>query len=78
MDKPGVDLSELQQGPGHPVHVANDIRQDAARVENKACEDLAQAEGDRLLKAGDEKGGLAALKVAAMLRRRRDEHLGPF
>lgn len=56
----------------------DDRDQDSRRYENKACEVIAQTEGDRLLKAGDEKGGLAALKVAALLRRRRDEHLGPF
>lgn len=56
----------------------NDDDKEAARLENKVCEDIAQTEGDRLLKAGDEAGGMAALKVAAMLRRRRDDTLGPF
>lgn len=55
-----------------------DRDRDARRYENKKCQDLAQAEGDRLLAAGDEKGGMACLKVAAMLRRRCDEQLGPF
>lgn len=42
------------------------------------CAELAQDEGDRLLRAGDEKGAMVALKIAALIRRRRDTELGPF
>lgn len=57
------------------------LREDEKRLmwaENKKCEDLAQREGDRLLKAGDEKGGIACLKLAAIMRTRRDQILSPF
>ena len=46
--------------------------------ENVVCEDLAEREGDRLLKTGDERGGMACLKVAALIRKRRDALLLPF
>lgn len=48
------------------------------RFESRVCETLAQREGDRLLKEGDDKGAIACLKVAAMIRNRRDERLEPF
>lgn len=47
------------------------------RKESLACEDIAQREGDRLLKA-DDKGAETAFRIAALIRRRRDEHLEPF
>lgn len=46
--------------------------------ENEECEKLAQREGDRLLRANDEKGSLACFKIAAILRARRDQLLSPF
>jgi len=40
--------------------------------------DLAQSEGDRLLKAGDESGSQIAFRIAALIRQRVDEKLNPF
>lgn len=48
------------------------------RDESKVCEELAQMEGDRLLKAGDLLGAEVAHRLAARIRIRRDEHLEPF
>lgn len=39
---------------------------------------LAQSEGDRLLKAGNEPGSQIAFKIAALIRQRIDEKLAPF
>ncbi len=65
-------MDDIVQGPYPPHERA--IR----RQENVIAEEMAQLEGDRLLAAGDEKGGMACLKIAAQLRHRRDEKLEPF
>ncbi len=48
------------------------------RAENELCQQIAEREGDRLLKAGDEKGSVVAFKVAAAIRIRRDQLLQAF
>jgi hypothetical protein len=48
------------------------------RLENATCEQIAQREGDRLLKQHDLIGAEVGHRIAALIRIRRDEELEPF
>ena len=64
--------------PDLPLGAVDPREQDGRRKENAVSIEMIQREGDRLLGMGDEKGGMALLKMAAVLRQRRENVLGPF